>query len=287
MKPVSDYPYGEVLQNISMGGLTLQERIYPSLLNLPKHSHQHAYFCFVLGGSFTETYGSRSRSCGASTLVFNPAGEIHSDLFHTGSRCFNIQMGDDWLKRWNTTRMIEIPADFTGGQSAQRAAELYREFRELDEYSSLAVEGLALEILAEACRQHNHKSRRLPPRWLNNARDIIRERYREPLGLLALARTVNVHPAHLAREFRRFYGCTMGEFARQRRIEFACRQLSASDASLSEVALAAGFFDQSHFTRSFKRYTGVTPREYRAASGARKSRTNAQALCKTRNTHTL
>jgi AraC family transcriptional regulator len=67
----------------------------------------------------------------------------------------------------------------------------------------------------------------------------------------------------LSREFRRYYSCTVGEYVRHLRIEYACRLLSASNASLAEIALAAGFFDQSHFARNFKWQTGMTPHEYR------------------------
>ena len=43
----------------------------------------------------------------------------------------------------------------------------------------------------------------------------------------------------------------------------ACRQISASDVPLSEIAVAAGFFDQSHFGRTFKQLTGMSPAAYR------------------------
>jgi AraC family transcriptional regulator len=49
------------------------------------------------------------------------------------------------------------------------------------------------------------------------------------------------------------------------RIEFARRELEASAAPLGDIAAAAGFCDQSHFSRLFKRYTGQTPAEYRLA----------------------
>ena len=60
-----------------------------------------------------------------------------------------------------------------------------------------------------------------------------------------------------------------GEYIRQLRVEYACRQLSSSSTALAEIASAAGFSDQSHFSRTFKRQIGMTPSQYRAISRAR------------------
>jgi AraC family transcriptional regulator len=74
-----------------------------------------------------------------------------------------------------------------------------------------------------------------------------------------------VHPVHLARTFRRYYHCSPGEYVRRLRLESATRELCASDASLIEIALAAGYCDQSHFSKSFKRHTGMSPARFRAS----------------------
>jgi AraC family transcriptional regulator len=72
-----------------------------------------------------------------------------------------------------------------------------------------------------------------------------------------------VHPAHLAREFRRRYQQTIGEYVRSLRIEFARQELHTSDKPISEIAIGAGFFDQSHFARTFKLITGFPPAAFR------------------------
>ncbi len=74
---------------------------------------------------------------------------------------------------------------------------------------------------------------------------------------------MGVHPVHLARTFRRVHRMTFAGYVRQVRIEFARRELAVSGAPLGDIAVAAGFCDQSHFSRLFKRYTGQTPAEYR------------------------
>jgi AraC family transcriptional regulator len=266
MKSDFDSFHGTILKNSSVAGLTLTETAYAPNLSLPGHSHQSSYFCFVLRGGFTETYGKRSRDCGSSTLIFHPAGETHADCFHVASRCFNIQMNHEWFERVRQhSNLINAPADFSDARLSSLATRLYRETCEFDNLSSLAIEGLTLEILAESSRLCLTKSESRPPRWLRQTREILDERFDESLTLVAISETVGVHPVHLAREFRRFYRLTVGEYVRKQRIKIACQKISATDAPLSQIALAVGFFDQSHFARTLKKFTGMTPSEYRAA----------------------
>jgi AraC family transcriptional regulator len=100
--------------------------------------------------------------------------------------------------------------------------------------------------------------------WLRSARDLLLERVPDVTGSLTeVAAAVGVHPAHLARCFRREYGQTVGEYARTLRLEWAAEQLALDDAPLAEIALRAGFADQSHFTRAFRQHVGVPPGRYR------------------------
>jgi AraC family transcriptional regulator len=74
---------------------------------------------------------------------------------------------------------------------------------------------------------------------------------------------VDRHPVHVARVFHAHHGVTVATYLRQLRIAWAQEQLRRSDATASEVALAAGFSDQSHFTRAFTRVVGTPPRRWR------------------------
>ena len=270
MKRHLDPLYGTLLKSNVVAGFTLTETTYTPSLRLPTHSHQATYFCLVLQGSFTEFYERRSRACGPSTLIFHPSGERHSDHFHTKVRCFNFSLPVGWLGRVREhSAIVHSPGDFCGGVLPHLAMKVYREFRQADAVSALIVEGLMLEMLGEASRQSIKLSGRNPPRWLVRAREVLRDRFRENLSLAEIAGAVGVHETHLAREFRRHYRCTVGEYIRRLRIEFACRELSASDATLAEVAQAAGFFDQSHLGRTLKQQTGMSPALYRKTFRAR------------------
>ena len=143
------------------------------------------------------------------------------------------------------------------------ASRLYRELYATDAASSLVVEGLLLEIVAEVARYIPGGARSKPPSWLGQARELVSTNFSESLSVNAVAEVVGVHPVHLSREFRRYYHQSIGEYVRRLRIEFACREMAGSETPLLEIAVAAGFADHGHFTRTFKRLTGLTPSQYR------------------------
>lgn len=263
MKRHQDSLYGTLIRSGAVAGFTLTETAYAPSLQLPRHCHQSAYFCLVLKGNFIEFYERQRRVCRPLTLIFHPRGERHSDHFHTTARCFNLLPGERWAERLPKRSIVTNESAQFGGVLPLLAMKIYREFRQSDEASSLIIEGLMLEILGEASRQSRKCSEGDPPRWLVRTLEVLRDSFTENLSLAEIARSVGVHRTHLAREFRRHYRCTIGEYVRRLRIESACRELSASDTPLAQIAQAAGFFDQSHFGRTFRQFTGMPPALYR------------------------
>ncbi|HVE77827.1 MAG TPA: AraC family transcriptional regulator [Gemmatimonadaceae bacterium] len=100
--------------------------------------------------------------------------------------------------------------------------------------------------------------------WVGRVRDHIEAHLYERLPLVRLAAVAGVHPVQLSRGFRRGVGCTLTEYLRLRRVERACAMIRDSSLPLTRVALAVGFAEHAHFTRSFRRVTGMTPSAYRA-----------------------
>jgi AraC family transcriptional regulator len=126
---------------------------------------------------------------------------------------------------------------------------------------------LALGLLALVARTDPHPpEREHPPAWLATAEELLDPDSPEHPTLAGLAAEVGVHPAHLARVFRKHHGMSVGEYARTLRIDWAARRLAGSDTPIGLVALETGFCDQSHFTRTFKNHTGLTPARYRQAT---------------------
>lgn len=258
--------YKKVGRSRAVDGFELAEITYGPRLEIPGHTHNNAGFCLVLQGSYTENYHKKALACRARTVTFSPAGEWHSNYFYeSGSQCFTIEIDHKWLRHVGEYGItLDRPVGHLGGSLTWLATKLYLEFQEDDDASILSIEGLALEMMAETSRRLNPRQARRVPLWLRQARDILQDRFSERLTLSDIARPIGVHPVHLAAVFRQHYHCSVGEHLRRLRIEFACREIAATDSPLAQIALAAGFAHQSQFSRTFKRLTGQTPAQYRS-----------------------
>ncbi|HKU14903.1 MAG TPA: AraC family transcriptional regulator [Steroidobacteraceae bacterium] len=266
----------QTIKTCEFAGLELIEGVYPAKAHVPEHAHEQAVFCIGLTGVCSEVLGGKVRRYEPSTVAFLPAHQCHSLAFPCAdTRAFSIDVAGCWIER---ARELSLQLDDSvharGGVLSALMMRIYEEFRQLDTASPLAIQGLTMEMLAAVSRSHSHASVRRRPRRLAWALEFLRERFTEQVTLAQVAAAAGLHPVYLAREFRRFHGCTIGEFIRRLRIERACRQLSASDEPLATIAANAGFADQSHFSRTFKRLVGMTPAHYRASFAARRSPVN-------------
>ena len=99
---------------------------------------------------------------------------------------------------------------------------------------------------------------------LQAAIDLIRTSYAEPLKVADLAAAAELTPSQLERATRRALGVSPKQLIIRTRIDEALRRLDDTDLSIASIAGACGFYDQSSFTRQFRRAVGLTPGAYRA-----------------------
>jgi AraC family transcriptional regulator len=239
------------------------------------HGHELASMCLVLEGRFTEHHAAGEFTCAPRSVLFYPPGFSHREQFDAPrSRCFVVELPHAWIARtaegpvWGRSG-IQV----TGGPLADIAVRMHHEMRAFDRASPLVLEGLMLEFLGLATR-YGGRSREQHSERLARVRDELHARFREDLSLTLLAQAAGLSPSMLARQFRSRYGCTMGTYVRRLRVQYAARQLAETRASLSQVAIDAGFCDQSHLCRVFLQVTGTSPGAFRLqGSGFHEPRT--------------
>ncbi len=255
--------FGAQPHSLRVPGWLLAHSAYPGKLRQRRHAHAPAYFSFVMQGGYAESVRRGARECSAGHLIFHPAGEEHAVEFRRTTTILRLELEESVVARTPiaAARWRE-PMHLRGGRAPAIARRIRAEWQRGDVLAALAVEGLALELLAEAFRFAETGVERAPL-WLERAREIVESCYQEPLSVARIAEQAGAHRVTLARSFRAHYGTSVSERVQQLRIAAAARELAAAHKSLTEIALGLGFCDQAHFTRVFRRATGLTPGAFR------------------------
>jgi AraC-like DNA-binding protein len=113
---------------------------------------------------------------------------------------------------------------------------------------------------------------RAEPRDIWKARKFIEEHSAEQLSLGNVAKAVGINPTHLSEKFKQVTGVKFVDYVARLRFEKACELLKGVDLRVSEIAFAVGFQSLSQFNRVFKKLSGKSPSEYRAAHLKRRKR---------------
>jgi AraC family transcriptional regulator len=253
--------FGLAVASADLHHVQLSETRFARGAFLPMHRHDDAYLTFVLSGAYRERAGGQTRDCAARSLVLHPAGDTHEDDFAAQpTRCLNAVLAPAFVQRLGSAAQTLARGGVVAGpQLALIGDRVSAELRALDGSSPMIIEGLLLELFGLLVRSD---SPRRTPAWLTEAHTIIGRTFAQKHSLADIAEEVGVHPVHLARAFRGHYGVSVGEHVRALRVAYA-RERIAAGIALTAVAAEAGFADQSHFTRTFKRLLGVSPAEYR------------------------
>ena len=232
-----------------------------------EHAHAEAHFVLVLEGSYVS--GARglagankaSSASAGPILVYNPPGTVHSDRFRSESGRF-VTVSLSLAAQRGLEAVLTLPAyAMAPGPAALQAA--LRLMTHADRDDALTLESHCIELVT-ATATHYEELCEQAPRWLLQARDCLHDDDPESArALVDIAKDCGVHAVHLARAFRRHFGCSPGAYRRRLRLNLAAAMLSADSADMSEIALRCGYFDQAHFSRAFREAFGLPPGSYR------------------------
>jgi AraC family transcriptional regulator len=135
-------------------------------------------------------------------------------------------------------------------------------------HGALYADGLSLALLAYLLAPVGEtplarRSGRLPQAKAAAVRDYVTAHLSSDIALVDLARIAGFSAHHFAMLFKSTFGDTPHRYVLAQRVDAARRLLREDGLSISDVALALGFADQSHFTAIFRKATGTTPKRFR------------------------
>jgi AraC-like DNA-binding protein len=98
---------------------------------------------------------------------------------------------------------------------------------------------------------------------LSRAVQHLHTHHAKPLTTRQLAAMVGISHSQFDRRFRKLFGTTLRQYLLRIRVHAACRLLTQTEKSITDVALEVGFYDHAHFTRTFSKLMGIAPLAYR------------------------
>jgi AraC family transcriptional regulator len=245
-----------------IAGTLLSEVRHTRSLSVAPHSHEAPYFSLLLEGSYAESATDFAVRYEPYTVVFHDALTEHSDaIAEGGCRMFFVELLSPWVEAVSLIRRPAHLFEMDGSAPTWLVLRLHREFLSGDAASPLTVESVLFELCEYLSDSTVETTRE--PAWIARVEELLRSRLSERVDLRSIALELSVDPSHLCRTFRRFRRRTIGDHVMGLRVQLVCRKLLETRESLSDVAEQAGFTDQSHMTRIFKRITGITPGSYR------------------------
>lgn len=259
-----------------LGGLELLRASYTGFSFAP---HAHAEFLITVteGGVGHPIFRGEEHPVGpGDVMTLNPE-EAHAGGPPTDER---------WAYRalYPSPQLMRAIAEELASEGGQvpafreavvRDQEVARRLRrahvvaERPDSSALERESHLTETLVSLVARHAAPSRELPPLGREHAavravRGYLEEHVADNVSLTELAHRTGISPFHLSRVFRRDVGLPPHAYQTQARVRRA-RTLLREGVPIARVAAEAGFYDQAHLTRHFKRIVGVTPGRYAAA----------------------
>lgn len=237
-----------------------------------RHIALHQFICVTEGGGGCVVDGE-AMPLEADSMVNIPNAVIHEFHFRPGTDGYVVTVAVQELPEVmrmsvaNPTRLIRpfvIPMN-------ERIAALFpaieAELGSNEIYHTPALRALAMQIAIESVRQDQrsresglsstaspHMARFLP---------LIRDHLRDGWSVSEFAVAAGVSRVHLNRLCQQTMGCSSQELIENVRFQEACRMLTYTELSITQIGFELGFYDPSYFSRAFRRKLGETPSRYR------------------------
>jgi AraC family transcriptional regulator len=246
-------------------GLTVSTVTLNAGLRFGSHAHVHDQLCVVLEGCYEENCDARVYALHAGSVLWRRAGKMHANVI--GVDDVEVILVDIEPERSQKLCLYSASpaAYFVPGAFDEIRRELVFELHRSDQASRIAIEGLVCLLAARTGRRCTLPKSAMPE-WLCKAVELIRSEYSHGISLAQVAASAGVHPVTVAVAFRRHFGKSVGDYIADLRTAHARQELENTHRPIAEIAQEAGFYDESHMGRVFRRRFGISPGALRSRS---------------------
>ncbi|HZZ75021.1 MAG TPA: AraC family transcriptional regulator [Puia sp.] len=251
---------GNIIYSVHSGSMIATLTSYRSdNYNGYLHYHDNTHFSFALDGGCVEKKHN-AYEITPGTITYYSAGEHHQVLkVAKPTRRINLELEPTFFDEFNIPEPIFRSVAQKDPDARLLMVKIYKEMLTGDEFSAASITSLVLQLIRDA---GNRRHESTWPAWVRTTDDYLHDNLAEPISLQQIAMAAHIHPVSISRHFPKYFGCTLGEYMRKIRVEKALSMMRSSGYSLTEISCQCGFFDQSHFIRTFRQLTGFLPRFY-------------------------
>jgi len=244
----------------NFGPFDLFETRYPPNYAIPTHEDGAFRVSILLSGELRENYRKAEAFASSTSVVVKPGDVRHANLFGPqGAKILSIAIHD---KTTLAQYRFNECTWYHGGQISLEAIQLIHAYKFESAHTSI-IEEYTYALLARLSEGRTRVFSS-PPQWLHQVRERLHDEISERYSVNDLASTAGVHPVYLTRLFHRYFGNSVTRYIQQLRAHKAANLLASSDTPLAQIALEAGFTDQSHLNRTLKNQLGFTPGLFRS-----------------------
>ncbi len=243
------------------------------------HWHREFEIMRVLSGSFTVYLNNTEYTLKKDDILLMECGCLHrGQPTECVYECIVVDLNmllpqQDGLAKQFISQMINSQVNIESILSPKdsdlyhTATELFSFMRSAKPYYELSVYGLLFTLISQIyshgyifSANHTHSNRQIEVIGL--VLEWINQNFKEPINSQTLSQISNLNFNYLCKIFKKFTGQTITQYINERRIEHACYDI-ANNKNITDAAFNNGFNDLSYFAKTFKRYKGITPREFK------------------------
>ncbi len=256
--------------SLSKEGVSAEKRLIPAGMIYEMHWHDYIELEVILSGSAEHIYNSEVYQVSEGHAYIVTHHDLHAFRAITDVVLINIRFNMDILDSQITNSLLyasgkTLCCSFSDGDRDRiykSCNKLILELGEGKELFQMMAKLILSEIVIEIIRRSNG-CLGVSPRLSQKALEYIHLNFREELSLSMMAERLEVTPNYLGRVFARENGVSFNVYINKLRLRHVCNMLLFSSFTVKEIAEMSGYLSLEYFFSVFKKYTGVTPSEYR------------------------
>lgn len=241
----------------TFSGAVVRRTVDQSHAVVPEHAHDwHVLSVFISGSYHNRTELGEAALARPSGILYRPGAAHANQIGQFGFEQIEIEFDPGWLGNFT---LPDLPVSrWTGGRMATLSRNLARRCSEQE--AEHRLKSALLAFFEEA----NRAATPIQPRWLDRLQLELESS--PSISVRQLAERLSLHPFWVGQAYRNATGETLQQAKSRLQVQRASMLLRETDGDAASIALDAGFYDQSHMIRMFRRVLGRKPSDVRTDS---------------------